>query len=97
MKRTATHGEEPLSMFALLVTGIEMRAIAAIIYYACTAPANVGHAATWFGEHTVDPREGPKGKTALDRPPPRVLTFRPGRRPPWCRFATPLAAPPRPS
>jgi hypothetical protein len=61
MNRAATHGEEPPSTFALLVTGIEMLAIAAIICYACTAPANVGHAATWFGEHTVDPR-GPRGK-----------------------------------
>jgi hypothetical protein len=61
MKRAATHGEEPLSTFALILIGIEMLVIATIISYACTAPANVGHAATWFGEHTMDPG-GPTGK-----------------------------------
>jgi hypothetical protein len=61
MNRGATHGEEPLSTFALLITGIEMLAIATLLSYACTAPANVGHASTWFGEYTVDPR-GPKGR-----------------------------------
>ncbi len=61
MKRAATHGEEPLNVFALLVTGIEMLAVAAIIWYACTAQANVGRAATWFGEHAGASR-GPAGK-----------------------------------
>ena len=61
MTRAATHGEEPLSVFALFATGIEMLAVAAIICYACTAPANVGHAATWFGERAGAPR-GPAGK-----------------------------------
>ncbi len=61
MKRAATNGEESLSTFALIVIGIEMLVVAAIICYACTEAADVGHAATWFGEHTIDPR-GPKGK-----------------------------------
>ena len=39
MKRAGTHGEEPLSTFALLVTGIEMLAVAAIICYACMQPS----------------------------------------------------------
>ena len=60
MKRVATRGEDPLSAFALIVIGLEMLMIIAIIWYACTGAANVGHAATWFGAHTVDPR-GPKG------------------------------------
>jgi hypothetical protein len=59
MKRAGTHDEQPLSTFTLVVIGIEMVAIAAIICYACTEAANVGHAATWFGEHTVDQR-GPR-------------------------------------
>ncbi len=61
MTRAATHGEEPLSTFALIVIGIEMLTIAALICYACTEVANVGHAATWFGEHTSDLR-GLNGK-----------------------------------
>lgn len=65
MKFAATHSEEPLSTFALIVIGIEMLIIAALIVYACTKPANVGHTATWFGEHTSDAR-GPNGS---DGPP----------------------------
>jgi hypothetical protein len=69
MKRTATKGEEPLSMFALIVIGLEMLTVAGVIWYACTEAGNVGHVPTWFGERvpvpsslgTVDPR-GPKGK-----------------------------------
>jgi hypothetical protein len=69
MMRTATKGEEPLSMFALIVIGLEMLAVAGVIWYACTEAGNVGHAPMWFGERvpvassldTVDQR-GPKGK-----------------------------------
>ena len=63
MKRTATKGDEPLSMFALIVIGLEMLTVAGVIWYACTEAGNVGHAPTWFGERvpvassldTVDP------------------------------------------
>ncbi len=61
MKRTATHGEDPLNTFALIVIGLEMLIVAAITCYAFTEPANAEHAATWFGEHAMDPR-GPTGK-----------------------------------
>jgi|GraSoi_2013_20cm_1033751.scaffolds.fasta_scaffold07862_3 hypothetical protein len=37
-----------------------MLVVAAIICYACTEPASVGHDATWLGADTIDPR-GPKG------------------------------------
>jgi hypothetical protein len=68
MKRKATKGEEPLSMFSLIVIGLEMLTVAGVIWYAWTAAGNVGHVPTWFGERvrvpssldTVDPR-GPKG------------------------------------
>ena len=69
MKRKATKGDEPLSIFSLIVIGLEMLTVAGVIWYACTAAGNVGHAPTWLGErvpvgsslHTVDPRR-PKGK-----------------------------------
>jgi hypothetical protein len=60
MNRARKPGEQPLGTFALVVIGIEMLAIAAIICYAFTEAANVGHAATWFGEGTMHQR-GPKG------------------------------------
>ena len=69
MKRGAKTGEEPLNTFALIVVGLEMLAVVAIVWYACTGAANVGRAPTWFGERvpvapppdTVGLR-GPKGK-----------------------------------
>jgi hypothetical protein len=69
MKRTATKGEEPLSMFSLIVIGLEMLTVVGVIWYACTEAGNVGHTPTWFGERvpvasslgTLNQR-GPKGK-----------------------------------
>ncbi len=61
MKSQKTHGGEPLSAFTLIVIGVEMLAIAAIVWHACTDTVNARHPATWFGEHTVD-LGGPKGK-----------------------------------
>jgi hypothetical protein len=56
MKSPDTHGEEPLSIFTLIVISLEMLAIVAIVCYACTETANGEYSATWFGEHTMELR-----------------------------------------
>jgi hypothetical protein len=61
MKRLGRHSEHPLSIFTLIVIGVEMLAIAAIGWHACTEEVNVRHPATWFGEHIIEPR-GPLGQ-----------------------------------
>ena len=74
MKRKATKGEEPLSMFSLIVIGLEMLTVAGVIWYACTEAGNVGHAPTWFGERVRVPSSlehrgsaRPEGKQVMER------------------------------
>jgi hypothetical protein len=61
-------GEQPLGTFALIVIGLEMLAVAGVIWYACTVAANEGRSATWFGERhpvTGSPLMGyPRGPKA---------------------------------
>ena len=65
MKRAATHGEEPLSTFALLVTGIEMLAVAAIICYACMQPSrrHISRAAPTTISALTAPGRGSRGQS----------------------------------